>query len=286
MKYETASRLTVKEGDFVSTGQATALNLLMLAVGAGIYPLCYALVNLVFPGLPTDTRIAFTFLIASAPLLTLFPGFAGNFHYQYRFRKSRRSIDAEAGERWASVTLRPRIRKGIRSVLETADDMGVLRFFGDSIEFRGSAVEFAIPYTNIRNLSVHGSEMGLHLCDVFVRLHVEGLSSIEHVDVGTVYSWTLFGLHWEQRSLIDAFRSNLEPDRFVDPQGRSLVVARALVLAIALLLAISGLITAGLHQYSGAKARAGATYGIGQLAGHLSRSCSSADQVTSACERQ
>jgi hypothetical protein len=53
------------------------------------------------------------------------------------------------------LSLNPRVYKGLRELLEDADDVGVLRIETDRIIYSGDSVNISIPYSAIRSVKKH-----------------------------------------------------------------------------------------------------------------------------------
>ena len=136
----------------------------------------------VFFSLLAITLLRPGFLTILIPLLALamtawvVPIGQGN-HYIARRMKSV-STSAEPGETTflVQLTLTPRIRKGLRALLEDADDFGLLIFQEDRVVFNGDSVQISVPYANIT--SVHRQNVGLRGRFVYgsrVAIEVKGL---------------------------------------------------------------------------------------------------------------
>jgi hypothetical protein len=50
------------------------------------------------------------------------------------------------------ITTRPRLRSGFWRVMEDADDIGLLRFAAETLEFSGDSMILSIPFGKIRNI--------------------------------------------------------------------------------------------------------------------------------------
>src|SRR5579859_123476 len=61
----------------------------------------------------------------------------------------------EADSFIVQITLSPRIRSGLRAVLEDADDVGWLNLGASALGFAGDSVRCTIPYGSIRHLRAH-----------------------------------------------------------------------------------------------------------------------------------
>jgi hypothetical protein len=67
-----------------------------------------------------------------------------------------RSLDhgsvTEPGGFMVQLTLAPRVRSGLRALLEDADDVGWLRLTESGLLFQGDSIQLAVPYEEIRDL--------------------------------------------------------------------------------------------------------------------------------------
>ena len=81
------------------------------------------------------------------------------------------------------LTCRPRMRSGVRALLEDADDIGCLSFTDAELVFRGDSVKLAIPFGQIeqvrpKNVGVRG----LFLYGPRVTLVVAGLPEVKRLE--------------------------------------------------------------------------------------------------------
>ena len=78
------------------------------------------------------------------------------------------------------LTLSPRLRTGLRALLEDADDIGYLSFTGTGLIFQGDSVKLTIPFDRIQQ--VRPQNIGLRGLFVYgrrIRLVVSGLPQAE-----------------------------------------------------------------------------------------------------------
>jgi hypothetical protein len=90
------------------------------------------------------------------------------------------------------LTLSPRARSGIGSVLEDADDIGYLSFDGSGFLFEGDSVKLSVPYECIRE--VRGQNIGVRGLFVYGRrigVVVTGLPNVESLEFAERSSWLL-----------------------------------------------------------------------------------------------
>jgi len=71
----------------------------------------------------------------------------------YVNRLLRRNIPPTASDALiVQVTLKPRIRSGIRALVEDADDIGWLRFDATELVFSGDSIKWTIPFDQVKEL--------------------------------------------------------------------------------------------------------------------------------------
>jgi hypothetical protein len=90
------------------------------------------------------------------------------------------------------LTLAPRIRSGLRAILEDADDIGCLSFAGTGLVFEGDSVRLFVPYDHIQR--VQPRNIGLRGAFVYgrrIKVVVSGLPQIESLEVAERSSWLL-----------------------------------------------------------------------------------------------
>jgi hypothetical protein len=107
-----------------------------------------------------------------------------------------RSVQPAAGQDPSGfvvqLTLWPRLRKGIRAVLEDADDIGYLTFGSNGLSFRGDSVNLSVPFSSI--VEVRPQNIGLRGLFVYGRriwIVVSGLPNVESIEVAERSSWLL-----------------------------------------------------------------------------------------------
>lgn len=100
-------------------------------------------------------------LLVVAVTVSLLPFGLGN-TYATRLVKSLPAEESRGEEAFiVQLTLSPRIRSGIRAILDDADDLGCLRLASDALIFQGDSVRLVVPYDHIaevqpRNIGLRG----------------------------------------------------------------------------------------------------------------------------------
>jgi hypothetical protein len=137
-------------------------------------------VSLVKFGLLT---ILIPFLVVAATAYFL-PFGLGNAHIT-RLVRSLAPAATKDGEGFiVQLTLCPRLRSGLRAILEDADDIGYLSFNGTELRFQGDSVKLSIPLDRITQVYPHN--VGLRGRFVYgrrIKVVVSGSPNIESFEV-------------------------------------------------------------------------------------------------------
>jgi hypothetical protein len=83
------------------------------------------------------------------------------------------------------VTVTPRLRTGLRAVVEDADDVGWLTIGDDGLSFQGDSIRLFLPWENIRKVRPH--DLGLRGIFVHARsiaVVVCGMPKVESLQFG------------------------------------------------------------------------------------------------------
>jgi len=105
----------------------------------------------------------------------------------------RRVEAASEGQNFiVQLTLTPRLRSGLRALLEDADDIGWLSVTPSSLLFRGDSIQLTVPFTQIQQLEPQSiGWRGLFVWGPRVRLRVSGLPKVEALEFAERSSWLL-----------------------------------------------------------------------------------------------
>jgi hypothetical protein len=89
------------------------------------------------------------------------------------------------------LTFNPRLRTGLRALLEDADDIGWLSITDSGVEFHGDSIRFTIPRASIRTVRVQS--IGLRGLFVYPRvvLAVTGIGGVSDLRLADRSSWVL-----------------------------------------------------------------------------------------------
>jgi hypothetical protein len=86
----------------------------------------------------------------------------------------------DEGGHIVQLTLTPRLRAGLRGLLEDADDIGFLSFDTSALVFRGDSIRFAIPYKNLCAVQPQNIGMrGLFIYGRRIEVRVDGVPGVE-----------------------------------------------------------------------------------------------------------
>jgi hypothetical protein len=140
----------------------------------------------------------FGLLTALIPLLVVaatayfLPFGLGNIHIT-RLVQSLNPAVSQSGEGFiVQLTLSPRLRSGLRALLEDADDIGYLTFSGNELLFQGDSVKLCVPLDRIER--VRPQNIGLRGLFVYgrrIKVVVSGLPQIKSLEFAERSSWLL-----------------------------------------------------------------------------------------------
>jgi len=107
-----------------------------------------------------------------------------------------RSLNPAAAQRQegfiVQLTLSPRLRSGLRALLEDADDIGFLTFCGNELLFEGDSIKLSVPLDCVE--MVRPQNIGLRGLFVYgrrIKVVVSGLPQVESVEFAERSSWLL-----------------------------------------------------------------------------------------------
>ena len=89
------------------------------------------------------------------------------------------------------VTLTPRLRKGVRALIEDADDIGWLRLSDSELVFQGDSLSFSVPFDRIS--SVKPQSIGVRGLFLYpsLRIVVSSLPNIQSLTIAERSAWLL-----------------------------------------------------------------------------------------------
>src|SRR5438105_8207702 len=90
------------------------------------------------------------------------------------------------------LTLKPRLRTGIRAALEDADDFGFLTFDEEEFAFQGDSISISVPYENIQAVSCENVGLrGRFIYGPRITLQIDGLANVESLQFAERSSITI-----------------------------------------------------------------------------------------------
>ena len=131
------------------------------------------------------------FLVVAATAYFL-PFGLGNTHVTRLVQKLNPAAGKSEDGFIVQLTLSPRIRSGLRAILDDADDIGYLSFTGTELLFQGDSVKLSVPFDRIEQ--VRPQNIGLRGLFVYgrrIKVRVSGLSNIESFEFAERSSWLL-----------------------------------------------------------------------------------------------
>jgi hypothetical protein len=90
------------------------------------------------------------------------------------------------------LTLSPRLRSGLRAILEDADDIGYLSFSETELLFQGDSVKLSVPFDRIAQVCPENIGLrGLFVYGRRIKVVVSGLPEVESFEFAERSSWVL-----------------------------------------------------------------------------------------------
>ena len=110
------------------------------------------------------------------------------------------------------LTLSPRLRSGLRSLLEDADDIGYLTLSGKELCFQGDSVKLSAPWEDIQVLRPQNiGWRGLFVYGRRIKLVVSGWPEVEAFEIAERSSWLLPASRAITRKLYKQLSANAPP---------------------------------------------------------------------------
>jgi len=151
-------------------------------------------------------------LLALAATAYFLPFGLGNTH----ITRLVRSLNPDAGRNEdgfiVQLTLLPRLRSGLRALLEDADDIGYLTFSGSELCFKGDSVKLSVPWENIQ--LVRPQNIGLRGFFVYgrrIKVVVSDWPEAEAFEFAERSSWLLPASRAITRRLYERLSTNVTP---------------------------------------------------------------------------
>lgn len=194
------ARIEIAEPKRFTIGAVVAVNLfgLVLAVPVMVSVLYVSLLRF---GVGT---VLIPCLVVAVTVIFLPLGF-GN-PYVARLVRSLQPASEDGKDFIVQLTLSPRIRAGLRAIMEDADDVGYLSATEDAIRFAGDSVRLCVPRSSIEEVRIQNIGLrGLYVYGGRVAVRVRGLPGVEVLEFTERCSWFLPGSWRISRRLQERF---------------------------------------------------------------------------------
>lgn len=110
------------------------------------------------------------------------------------------------------LTTSPRIRSGLRAILDDADDVGYLHLASAALSFQGDSVNLSVPYDHILQIQPRNiGWRGLFLYGRRIKLRVSGLPNLDALEFTERSSCHLFASKSITRRLHEQLSAKLPP---------------------------------------------------------------------------
>ncbi len=139
-------------------------------------------------GVPT---ILLPFLAFAATVYFL-PFGLGNTHITRLVRRLSPAADKGGDGFIVQLTLSPKLRAGLRTILEDADDIGYLSFSETGLLFQGDSVKLCVPFDCLERVQPRNIGLrGIFIYGRRIRVAVSGLPQIQALEFAERSSWLL-----------------------------------------------------------------------------------------------
>jgi hypothetical protein len=151
-------------------------------------------------------------LLALAATAFFLPFGLGNTHVARLVR----SLHPGAGQNGdgfiVQLTVSPRLRSGLRALLEDADDIGHLTFGRNELRFQGDSVKLLVPWEDIQLVRPRNiGWRGLFVYGRRIKLVVSGWPKIESFEIAERSSWLLPASRIITRKLYERLSASVPP---------------------------------------------------------------------------
>jgi hypothetical protein len=160
------------------------------------------------------------FLVVAATAFFL-PLGMGNTHVTRLVRALNPAADRGGQGLVVQLTLSPRIRSGLRAVLEDADDIGCLRFSEAGLAFEGDSVKLFVPYDCIERVQPQNIGLrGLFVYGRRIKVVASGLPNIGALEFAERSSWLLPASRRISRELFRRLAAKVPPRKLEGASDR------------------------------------------------------------------
>jgi hypothetical protein len=212
--HSTAARIEITQPKLFNTGAVMAVTAYGLLLCAPVF-MSMLVVSVIKYGILT-VLIPLLVLVATAYFL---PYGLGNTHVTRLVQ----SLNPAAGKSddgfIVQITFSPRIRSGLRAILEDADDIGYLSFSGTEMLYQGDSVKLSVPVDRIQQVQTQNIGLrGLFVYGRRIRVVISGLPQMESVEFAERSSWLLPASRAITRRLYERLSSKVPTREGKEPQ--------------------------------------------------------------------
>ncbi len=116
----------------------------------------------------------------------------GNTYITRLVRSLNPAADSNGDGFIVQLTLSPRLRSGVRALLEDADDIGYLTLTTKELHFHGDSVKLSVPWENVQLVrSLNIGWRGLFVYGQRIKLMASGWPEVESFEFAERASWLL-----------------------------------------------------------------------------------------------
>ena len=151
-------------------------------------------------------------LLALAVMAFFLPFGHGNTHVSRLVRSLNPGAGPNEDGFIVQLTVSPRLRSGLRALLEDADDIGYLTFSGSELYFQGDSVKLSVPWEDIQLM--RPQNIGWRRLFVYgppIKLVVSGWPEVESFEFAERSSWLLPASRATTRKLYERLLTSAVP---------------------------------------------------------------------------
>jgi hypothetical protein len=136
----------------------------------------------------------------------------GNTHITRLVRSFNPAAGNDADGFIVQLTLSPRLRGGLRAILEDADDIGHLSFSGTELRYQGDSVKLTVPFKCIKAVTPQNIGLrGLFVYGRRIKVVVAGVQETESFEFAERSSWVLPASRAITRRLYERLSATVQP---------------------------------------------------------------------------
>ena len=169
------------------------LGAILIICAYGLLLFIPVLLAILFVSLRHLSFMTFLLPLMAAAITTFFLPLGFGNPYVVRLARALQPSGAKTSDGFiAQITFVPRIRSGVRALLEDADDIGWLSFNDASLVFQGDSVQLCVPFDCIRKLTTESiGWRGLFLYGPQTVVTFSGLPNVSALKLSERCSWLL-----------------------------------------------------------------------------------------------